>query len=98
MVGEVLALQSALGKKQKANVAVQFKCLHAGLNHGPLVYKTNALPLSYKGKSLEINFNFQAYMYNTMFRIFAGFRPAALPHRSPWLRRPHARQPKRRAR
>ena len=26
---------------------------HAGLNHGPLVYKTNALPLSYKGyKSL----------------------------------------------
>ena len=26
-----------------------FFCPHAGLNYGPSVYKTNALPLSYKG-------------------------------------------------
>ena len=33
------------------------KCLHAGLNHGPLDnrkgYKSSALPLSYKGDSYQ---------------------------------------------
>ncbi|CAI4229398.1 unnamed protein product [Auanema sp. JU1783] len=28
-------------------------CLQAGLNYRPLVYKTNALPLSYKGRPEE---------------------------------------------
>ena len=28
------------------------KCPHAGLNHGPQVYKTCALPLSYTGRDV----------------------------------------------
>ena len=41
------------------SIHIVFVCPHADLNHGPLVYKTSALPLSYRGVFLPTTTGFE---------------------------------------
>ena len=57
------AVQIKKGKKKKGK---KKHCPHAGSNYGPPVYKTGALPLSYKGNLLDNSLN---YLINGRYKI-----------------------------